>query len=64
MEVHVGSGRLFYRVGTVDFPNQTITLGKSHQYDTGGPNAVAMDDHGNVVEVHVGSGRLLPGRDR
>ena len=31
-------------------------MGKSHQYDTGGPNAVAMDDHGNVVEVHVGSG--------
>ena len=33
------------------------------QYDTGSSNAVAVDDDGNVVEVHVGSGRLyLPGR--
>jgi hypothetical protein len=59
VEVHVDSGRLYYRVGTVDATNRTITWGEGHQYDTGGPNAVALDDHGNVVEVHVGTGRLF-----
>ena len=29
------------------------------QYDTGSSNAVAVDDEGNLVEVHVGSGRLF-----
>jgi hypothetical protein len=59
VEVHVGTDRLFYRVGTVDFTHKTIAWGPSIQYDTGGPNAVALDDNGNVVEVHVGTGRLF-----
>ena len=58
VEVHVGSGRLFYRVGTADPTSQKITWGDGAEYDTGGPNAVALDNHGHVVEVHVGSGRL------
>ena len=58
-EVHVGTNRLFHRVGTVNFTNQTIAWGPSIQYDTGGPNAVALDDHGNAVEVHVGTNRLF-----
>jgi hypothetical protein len=53
VEVHVGTSRLFYRVGTVNVASQTIAWGPSRQYDTGGPNAVALDDHKNVVEVHV-----------
>jgi hypothetical protein len=43
----------------VDFANQAIAWGPSIQYDTGGPNAVALDDHGNAVEVHVGTNRLF-----
>jgi len=35
-----------------------ITWGPSIEYDTGDSNAVSLDDQGNVVEVHVGSGRL------
>ena len=59
LEVHVGTERLFYRVGTVDFTNQTIAWGPSTQYDTGGPNAVALDDSGHALEVHVGTERLF-----
>jgi hypothetical protein len=59
VEVHVGTNRLFYRVGTVEFTNRTIAWGPSIQYDTGGPNAVTLDDHGNAVEVHVGTNRLF-----
>ena len=59
VEVHVGSGRLFYRVGTADFTSRTITWGYSVEYDTGDSNAVALDDQGDLVEVHVGSGRLF-----
>ena len=59
VEVHVGTARLFYRVGTVDFASQMVDWGPSIQYDTGGPNAVALDDHANAVEVHVGTARLF-----
>jgi hypothetical protein len=61
VEVHVGSGRLFYRVGTADFISDlgSITWGPSVEYDTGDSNAVARDNQGHVVEVHVGSGRLF-----
>ena len=59
VEVHVGTERLFYRVGRVDFANRTIAWGESIEYDTGGPNAVALDDNGNAVEVHVGTERLF-----
>jgi hypothetical protein len=62
VEVHVGVGtgtnNLYYHVGTVDPATQTIDFGRSTQYDTGGPNAIAADARGNVVEVHVGSGTL------
>jgi hypothetical protein len=61
VEVHVGSGRLFSRVGTADFISDlgSITWGPSVEYDTGDSNAVARDNQGHVVEVHVGSGRLF-----
>ena len=65
VEVHVGSGRLFSRVGTADFISDlgSITWGPSVEYDTGGPNAVALwkdpGGAGYVAEVHVGSGRLF-----
>jgi hypothetical protein len=59
VEVHIGTGRLFYRVGQVDFANQTIAWGQSTQYDTGGPGAIALDNNGNAVEVHAGTGRLF-----
>ncbi|MBV8268949.1 MAG: hypothetical protein JO252_21700, partial [Planctomycetaceae bacterium] len=63
VEVHVGAGSfsstLFYRVGRVDFATRAIAWGPSTEYDTGGPNAVALDDSGNAVEVHVGTGRLF-----
>jgi hypothetical protein len=59
LEVHVGTNRLFYRVGTVNFTNRTTAWGPSIQYDTGGPNAVALDDQGNALEVHVGTNRLF-----
>ena len=59
VEVHVGSGRLFYRVGTADFASHTIDWGTGIEYDTGDSNAVALDNQGHVVEVHVGSGRLF-----
>jgi hypothetical protein len=58
-EVHVGSGRLFYRLGAAAGLDQRIPLSPSVEYDTGGPNAVARDNQGHVVEVHVGSGRLF-----
>jgi hypothetical protein len=58
-EVHVGSGRLFYRAGAVDFAKQMITWGYGVDYDTGDSNAVAMDAYGEFVEVHVGSDRLF-----
>jgi hypothetical protein len=59
VEVHVGTGKLFYRVGTVNFTNRKIAWGPSTQYDTGGPNAVALDDNRHAVEVHVGTDRLF-----
>ena len=59
VDVHVGTDRLFYRVGKIDFNSQTISWGPSTEYDTGGPNAVAMDNNGNCVEVHVGTDRLF-----
>ena len=59
VEVHVGTGRLFYRVGKVDFANQAIDCGSRIEYDTGGPNAVALNSISQAVEVHVGTGRLF-----
>jgi len=59
IEVHVGSGRLFYRLGAVNFDKQMITWGYSQQYDTGDSNAVAIAGSGQIVEVHVGSDRLF-----
>jgi hypothetical protein len=61
VEVHIGADTyiecLFYRVGKVDFGKQTIVWGKSTQYDTGLSNVVALDNNGNVVEVHTGTHR-------
>ncbi len=59
IEVHRGSGdsnNHYYAVGKIDFNKQKIDMGTSHQYDTGSNLAIAMDDHGNCVEVHRSSG--------
>jgi len=45
----------FYRVGKVNFGNKTISWGTSTKYDTGSSLSVAMDNNGNVVEIHRGS---------
>jgi hypothetical protein len=59
-EVHVGSGRLFSRLGQVNFSTQTIDWAPGGQYDTGGSNAVAIGNSSDdFVEVHVGSDRLF-----
>ena len=59
VEVHVGSGRLFYKVGKVNFDTEEIQWGPSIQYDTGSSSSISMDNSGHCVEVHVGSGRLF-----
>jgi hypothetical protein len=65
VEVHVGTGRLYYRVGTADFISRTITWGSSIEYDAGSSNAVALAKgdpnvivEGQLVAVHVGAGHL------
>ena len=58
IEVHVVSGRLFYKVGYVNFDTNKIQWGPSIQYDTGSSNSITLDDSGHCVEVHVRSGRL------
>ena len=61
VKVHSSTGRRFYRVGKVDFANQTIAWATPYgeDYDTGEWNAVAVTGSGNAVEVHVGTGRLF-----
>lgn len=44
----------YYLVGKVDFDKKTIKWGPSRKYDTGTELAVAMDNRGNVVEIHRG----------
>ena len=59
VEVHRGYGNPenhYYLVGKLDASTKTITWGKSTKYDTGSTLAVAMDDRGNIVEVHCGYG--------
>ncbi len=58
IEVHVVSGRLFYKVGYVNFDTKKIQWGSNIQYDTGSSNSITLDDSGHCVEVHVRSGRL------
>ena len=36
-----------------------LSSGPSTEYDSGSANAVALDDSGHAVEVHVGTGRLF-----
>lgn len=59
VEVHCGYGNPenhYYLVGKLHASTRTITWGKSTRYDTGSALAVAMDDRGNIVEVHRGYG--------
>ena len=59
VEVHRGYGNPenhYYLVGKLNASTKTITWGKSTKYDTGSTLAVAMDDRGNIVEVHCGYG--------
>ena len=63
VEVHVGSGNLYYRVGFPDHVKRTIEWGPSAAYDTGSSNAISMRDsrsplHDYCVEVHVGDESL------
>jgi|GEM_PF-43358 len=59
VETHVGSDRLFYRIGKLNAENQTIQWVDSQEYDTGSFTSVALDNQGNCVETHVGSDRLF-----
>lgn len=59
VEVHRGytnPENHYYLVGKLNASTRTITWGKSTRYDTGSTLAVAMDDRGNIVEVHCGYG--------
>ena len=59
VEVHVGDGSLYYRVGKLDRKTRVIDWGQSTSYDTGSSNAITLHgDRDQCVEVHVGSGRL------
>ncbi len=59
VEVHVGDGSLYYRVGKLHRKLRTIDWGPSTQYDTGRSNAITLHgDQDQCVEVHVGSGKL------
>jgi len=57
VEVHESQWRraLFYRVGTVKEEDMTITWSKegSSQYDSGMAPAVALNNKGEIVEVHI-----------
>jgi hypothetical protein len=61
VDIHCGSPdgdnahKHYYRVGKVNLKKNTITWGDYHQYDTGGNHSVAMDNNGNVVDIHSGS---------
>ena len=59
IEVHVVSGKIFYRVGKVNFDTEKIEWGPSIQYDTGSSNSVSIDNSGHCVEDHFGSGLLF-----
>lgn len=60
VEVHCGRAgggseeRHYYRVGKADFTTQTIAWGSSHDYDSGGELAIALDNNGTCVDVHMG----------
>ncbi len=59
VELHVGSGNLYYRVGTLDHEKRTIEWGLSAPYDTGTSGAIALHGDGKYcVEVHVGGDGL------
>ncbi|WP_108817313.1 hypothetical protein [Pseudovibrio sp. Alg231-02] len=52
-----GSGnKLYYAVGLADIGAKTVNWGNNQNYTTGTKVAVAMDNHGNCVELHTGSG--------
>jgi hypothetical protein len=63
VEVHVGSGNLYYRVGLPDHAKRTIEWGPSAPYDTGRSNAISIRNsrsslYDDCVEVHVGDESL------
>ncbi|MEA5582041.1 hypothetical protein VB620_11890, partial [Nodularia harveyana UHCC-0300] len=47
LETHVGSDRLYYRVGKLDVENQTVTWSASQEYDTGSLTSISLDHQGN-----------------
>jgi hypothetical protein len=64
VEVHIGSGYLYYRVGTPDHANRTLEWGQSAPYDTGSSNAISIRKsksslYDDCVEVHVGEESLF-----
>ncbi|MDJ0619248.1 MAG: SBBP repeat-containing protein [Calothrix sp. MO_192.B10] len=58
LETHVGGGRLYYRVGTINDDDKSINFGTSTRYANGTTTNIALANDGNFVEVHVSSGRL------
>ena len=58
IEVHRGSDdsdSFYYHVGKIDFDKKTITWSDSHKYGNGSDLALAMDNHGNCIEIHRGA---------
>ncbi|MBD2208736.1 patatin-like phospholipase family protein [Nostoc linckia FACHB-104] len=59
LETHVGSDRLFYRLGKLDIETKSVIWGESREYDTGSFTSVSLDHQGNCLETHVSSDRLF-----
>ena len=57
LETHVGGGRLYYRVGTIN-SDKTISFGTSTRFANGTSTSVSLAEDGNFVEVHTSGGKL------
>lgn len=57
LEVHIGAGKQYYRVGTIN-SDRSIDFGDSTYYARGNVNSISLANDGNFVEVHVSSNRL------
>lgn len=54
-----GGGSLYYRVGTVNTHNKTLSLGPVRWYASGSCPAVTLSDDGTVYEIHREGGDWL-----
>jgi Beta-propeller repeat len=58
LETHVGAGKLYYRLGTINKDNKSINFGDSTNYANGTTTNISLASQGNFVEVHVSEGKL------